>query len=58
MSFVSTLMEGNKGAFHPATQTPMQKLTLRFVIVGLVYYAFAAIEVAYGWPAIGDLWVK
>lgn len=44
MSFITTLVEGNKGTFDPKTQTPMQKLTLRFVIVGLVYYAFAAIE--------------
>ncbi|MEI2643165.1 MAG: cbb3-type cytochrome c oxidase subunit I [Candidatus Nanopelagicales bacterium] len=44
MSFTTTLLEGNKGAFHPSTQTPMQKLTLRFVIIGLVYYGFAAIE--------------
>lgn len=44
MSFVSTLMDGNKGLFHPSTQTPMQKLTLRFVVVGLIYYGFAAIE--------------
>lgn len=39
-----TLLEGNEEAFKPATLTPMQKLTLRFVIVGLVYYGFAAIE--------------
>lgn len=44
MTFVKTLLAGNQGAFKPETLTPMQKLTLRFVIVGLVYYAFAAIE--------------
>ncbi len=44
MTFARTLIEGNRAAFHPATLSPMQKLTLRFVVVGLVYYAFAAIE--------------
>lgn len=44
MSFMTTLVGGNKDAFQPRTQTPMQKLTLRFVIIGLVYYGFAAIE--------------
>lgn len=44
MTFTDTLLEGNEHSFHPRSLTPMQKLTLRFVIVGLVYYAFAAIE--------------
>ncbi len=44
MTLTRTLVDGNKAAFHPATLTPMQKLTLRFVVVGLVYYAFAVIE--------------
>jgi len=44
MTFVQTLVAGNRGAFKAETLTPMQKLTLRFVVVGLVYYAFAAIE--------------
>jgi cytochrome c oxidase subunit I len=44
MTFVQTLVDGNKGAFKPDTLTPMQKLTLRFVVIGLVYYAFAVIE--------------
>lgn len=44
MSFTQTLLDGHRKAFHPSTLTPMQKLTLRFVVVGLVYYAFAAIE--------------
>ena len=44
MTFTQTLLEGNQGSFRPNTLTPMQKLTLRFVIVGLVYYGFAAIE--------------
>lgn len=44
MSFLSTLMEGNEGKFKPSTLTPMQKLILRFVVVSLVFYAFALIE--------------
>ena len=44
MSFKETLLNGNKGAFRPSSMTPMQKLTLRYVVVGLVYYGFAAIE--------------
>ncbi|HQY33243.1 cbb3-type cytochrome c oxidase subunit I [Actinotalea sp.] len=44
MSFTATLLDGHQASFHPATLTPMQKLTLRFVVVGLVYYGFAAIE--------------
>jgi cytochrome c oxidase subunit 1 len=37
-------MEGNERAFRPETLTPTQKLVLRYVIIGLVYYGFAAIE--------------
>lgn len=44
MSFFQTLVGGNKGLFKSETLTPMQKLTLRYVVVGLVYYGFAAIE--------------
>ena len=44
MTFVKTLVSGNQGAFDASTLTPMQKLTLRFVVVGILYYAFAAIE--------------
>jgi len=44
MSFIHTLVHGEQGSFKPATLTPMQKMILRFVVVGLVYYAFAVIE--------------
>lgn len=44
MSLKETFFNGNKGLFKPETQTPMQKLTLRFVVVGLLYYGLAAIE--------------
>lgn len=44
MNFFKTLWEGNEGIVKPDTLTPMQKMTLRFVVVGLVYYMFALIE--------------
>lgn len=44
MTLVDTFMNGNKRAFQASTMTPMQKLTMRYVVVGLVYYAFAVIE--------------
>jgi len=44
MSFIKTLLHGEEGLFKPDNLTPMQKLVLRFVVVGLVYYGFAVIE--------------
>jgi len=44
MNYINTLLNGEQGIFKADTLTPMQKITLRFVVVGLVYYAFAAIE--------------
>ena len=44
MSFVKTLMNGEQGLFKPNKLTPMQKIVLRFVVVGLVYYLFALVE--------------
>ena len=44
MSFSQTLSHGAQGLFRPDTLTPMQKMTLRFVVVGLVYYGFAVVE--------------
>ena len=44
MSYTNTLLNGEQGLFKHKTLTPMQKLTLRFVVVGLIYYGFAAIE--------------
>ena len=41
MSLVQTFLNGEQGLFKPKTLTPMQKLTLRFVVVGLVYFGFA-----------------
>jgi cytochrome c oxidase subunit 1 len=44
MNFIQTFLKGEEGLFKPDSLTRMQKLTLRFVIVGLFYYAFAVIE--------------
>ena len=44
MSFIKTLMNGEQGAFKSSSLTPMQRITLRFVVVGLLYYGFAALE--------------
>ncbi len=44
MTFTETLLQGEQGLFKPDSLTPMQKMTLRFVVIGLVYYAFAVIE--------------
>ncbi|MEI7677448.1 MAG: cbb3-type cytochrome c oxidase subunit I [Bacteroidales bacterium] len=44
MKFTDILLNGEQGLFKPSSLTPMQKLLLRFLVVGLVYYAFAVIE--------------
>jgi cytochrome c oxidase subunit I len=44
MTTLETLIHGEQKLFKPSSLTPMQKLTLRFVVIGLVYYAFAVIE--------------
>jgi cytochrome c oxidase subunit 1 len=44
MSFKDTFINGEQGLFRPSGLTPMQKLILRFVVVGLIYYGFAVIE--------------
>jgi cytochrome c oxidase subunit I len=44
MSFIKTFIYGEEGLFKSETLTPMQKLTLRFVVVGLIYFGFVAIE--------------
>jgi cytochrome c oxidase subunit I len=44
MSFIKTFLTGEEGHFKPDTLTPMQKLTLRFVVVGLIYFGFVIIE--------------
>ena len=44
MNFKETLVHGEQGLFKADSLTVMQKLTLRFVVVGLVYYLFVVIE--------------
>jgi cytochrome c oxidase subunit I len=44
MSFKNTFLYGEQSLFKPSGLTPMQKLILRFVVVGLLYYGFAVIE--------------
>lgn len=44
MNYIQVLIHGEQGLFKPNSLTPMQKMTLRFVVVGLVYYLFAVIE--------------
>jgi cytochrome c oxidase subunit 1 len=44
MSFIKTFIDGEQGLFKHETLTPMQKLTLRFVVIGLVYFGFVVIE--------------
>ncbi len=44
MSFIKTLVEGEQSVFNPDSMTPLQKVTLRAVVVGLLFYGLAAIE--------------
>ena len=44
MSFAQTLISGEQKLFKPDSLTQMQKITLRFVVIGLIYYGFAVIE--------------
>jgi len=44
MSFVNTLVNGHEGGLKQDGMTPMQKIALRFVVLGVLYYGLAAIE--------------
>jgi len=44
MSFKNTFMNGAEGLFKPDSLTQIQKIVLRFIVVGLVFYGFAVIE--------------
>jgi len=44
MSFMKQLMEGNEGGLKHEALTPMQKIALRFVVIGILYYGLAALE--------------
>ena len=44
MSFVNTLINGHDGGLKHEGMTPMQKIALRFVVLGVLYYGLAALE--------------
>ena len=44
MSYINTLLEGNEGGLKHESMTPMQKIAMRFVVIGLLYYGLAAFE--------------
>ena len=44
MSFVNTLLNGHEGGLKHEGMTPMQKIALRFVVLGVLYYGLAAVE--------------
>ncbi|MDD8018935.1 MAG: cbb3-type cytochrome c oxidase subunit I [Bacteroidota bacterium] len=44
MSLLQTFTHGAQDLFKPYSLTPMQKLTLRFVVIGLIYYGVVVIE--------------
>ncbi|HPC42442.1 MAG TPA: cbb3-type cytochrome c oxidase subunit I [Spirochaetota bacterium] len=44
MNLIHTFLKGEEGLFRPDSLTPMQKMTLRFVVVGLLYYGLVALE--------------
>jgi cytochrome c oxidase subunit 1 len=44
MNILRTFIRGEQELFRPDTLTPMQKMVLRFVVVGLIFYGFAVIE--------------
>lgn len=44
MSFLHTLIHGNEGGLQADGLTPTQKVTLRAVIIGVLYYGLSALE--------------
>ncbi len=44
MNLIQTFLKGEQGLFKPDSLTPMQKLTLRFVVVGILYYGLVVLE--------------
>lgn len=44
MSFLKTLIEGNEGGLKHEGMTPMQKIAMRFIVIGLLYYGLASVE--------------
>ena len=44
MSLLSTLVNGHEGGLKHEGMTPMQKIALRFLVLGILYYGVSAIE--------------
>jgi len=44
MSLKETLLNGYEGGLDDSAMTPMQKIALRFVVIGLLFYGLAALE--------------
>jgi len=44
MSFIKTLVNGHEGGLKHEGMTPMQKIALRFVVLGVLFYGVSAIE--------------
>ena len=44
MGFVNTLINGNEGGLDTDAMTPMQKVTLRAVVLGVLFYGLAVLE--------------
>ena len=44
MAFMDTLINGNEGGLKTDALTPMQKLTLRAVVMGVLFYGLAVLE--------------
>ncbi|NEW61438.1 cbb3-type cytochrome c oxidase subunit I [Sulfurovum sp. bin170] len=44
MGFINTLINGNEGGLKSEGLTPMQKITLRAVVLGVLFYGLAVIE--------------
>lgn len=44
MGFINTLINGNEGGLDTDAMTPMQKVTLRAVVLGVLFYGLAVIE--------------
>ncbi len=44
MSLMQTLINGYEGGLKHENMTPMQKMALRFVVIGLLYYGLASLE--------------
>jgi cytochrome c oxidase subunit I len=44
MGFLNTILDGHDGGLKHEGMTPMQKICMRFVVLGVLYYGLAAVE--------------